>query len=109
VVDYLATMRRHGARSASIHIANAKALALAGEADAAFEQMVFAADRPDALRVFAFVENDAAYAELARDPRVVALMERLRERQTQARERLPETFRRHGLDWPWPAATAQKR
>ena len=27
-------------------------------------------------------------------------MKRLREREAQARARLPETFRRHGLAWP---------
>jgi TolB-like protein/Tfp pilus assembly protein PilF len=109
VVDYLATMRRHGARSTGIHIASAKALAMAGQADAAYEQMVFAADRPDATRAFVWIEGDAAFAELDRDPRIPTVVQRLREKQTQARERLPETFRRQGLDWPWPGSTAQKR
>ena len=109
VVDYLATMRRHGARSTGVHIASAKALAMAGQVDAAYEQLVFAADRPDATRAFVWIEDDAAFAELARDPRVATVEQRLREKQTRARERLPETFGRHGLDWPWPGAAAQKR
>jgi hypothetical protein len=109
VVDYVATMRRHGARSTGVHIASAKALAMAGQADAAYEQMVLAADRPDATRAFLWIEGDAAYAEMARDPRVAAVVQRLREKQTEARERLPETFRRHGLGWPWPGTATQKR
>jgi TolB-like protein/Tfp pilus assembly protein PilF len=109
VVDYLDTMRRHGARSAGVHIASAKALAMAGQADAAYEQMIFAADRPDATRAFVWIDGDAAYAELARDPRIATVVQRLRAKQTQARERLPETFRRHGLDWPWPGTAPQTR
>lgn len=108
VVEYLATMRRHGARSTGVHIASAKALAMAGQADAAYEQMVFAADRPDATRAFLWIEGDAAYGEMARDPRVAAVVQRLREKQTEARERLPETFRPRGLDWPWPGTAGQK-
>ena len=82
---------------------------MAGQPDAAYEQMVFAADRPDATRAFVWIEEDAAFAVLARDPRIATAMQRLRENQSQARERLPETFRRRGLDWPWPGTTAQKR
>jgi hypothetical protein len=100
VLKQLDDMRRHGARSCAIRIAGAKAFALAGRSDEALEQVVLAADAPDALDAFVWIQDDAAFAAVARDPRVEAPIERLREEQARMRARLPETFKRHGLPWP---------
>jgi hypothetical protein len=102
VHEYVTTMRRHGASSAAIHVASAKALALLGRPDEALEQIRIAVERPDAVRAFRWMEGDAAFAEVARDPRVEAVMKQLRDQQQAARARLPETFRRRELNWPWP-------
>ena len=102
VLTHLDSMRRHGARSCGVRIAGAKAYALSGRPDEALEQVVLAADTPDAQTVFAWIQDDAAFAEVARDRRVAATIERLRQEQARTRARLPETFRRHGLTWPPP-------
>jgi TolB-like protein/Tfp pilus assembly protein PilF len=100
VLKQLDDMRRHGARSCGVRIAGAKAFALSGRPDEALEQVVLAADTPDALDAFVWIQDDAAFAELARDPRVAAPFTRLREEQARQRARLSESFKRHGLPWP---------
>ena len=102
VLRHLDSMRVHGARSCGVRIAGAKAYALSGRPDEALEQVVLAADTPDAQTAFQWIQDDAAFAEVARDRRVAAPIERLRQEQARTRARLPETFRRHGLTWPPP-------
>jgi TolB-like protein/Flp pilus assembly protein TadD len=101
VQDYLTTMRRHGARSASIHVASAKALALLDRSDEALEQMQLAAERPDATRAFRWM-GDTAFARVARDPRIDVVMRQIGDQQQAARARMPDAFRSQGLNWPWP-------
>jgi tetratricopeptide (TPR) repeat protein len=100
VLDLVDSMLKHGARSGAVRISGAKALALAGRPDEALEQTVLAADSPDALIPFLWIRNDAAFAEVARDPRIEAPLKRYQEEQARVRARLPETFKRHGLPWP---------
>ena len=98
------TLRRHGGRSAGIRLGSAKVYALGGRIDEAFEQLALAVDALDAPQGWPFsakgLETDPALAPLRRDPRFAVQMKRLREREAEARARLPETFRRHGLAWP---------
>jgi TolB-like protein/Tfp pilus assembly protein PilF len=100
VVRWLEIMRDHGADSGGIHLASAAALAMAGRKDEAFEQAVLAADAPDAPEILGWAQDNAAIAELARDPRIESLMQRLRDEQARARARLPGTMSRDGVPWP---------
>lgn len=84
-----------------MHLGTAKLYALAGRTDEAIEQLGMAVEARDwPFQTSAATDADPAFVELRRDPRFSAQVERLREREAQARARLPETFRRQGLDWP---------
>jgi TolB-like protein/predicted Zn-dependent protease len=97
----LETMRSHGARNSGVRLSTAKVYALAGRTDEAIEQFGLAVDTPDwPEQTAASTESDPALAELSRDPRFMSQVKRLHDREAQARARLPETFRRQGLDWP---------
>jgi TolB-like protein/tetratricopeptide (TPR) repeat protein len=99
--ELLETMRSHGARASGVRLSTAKVYALAGRNDEAIEQLALAVETPDwPQQTAAATETDPALAELRDDPRFEAQVKRLRDREAQARARLPETFRRQGLDWP---------
>jgi len=99
---YSETMRRHGARAAPIRLHAARAYALGGRHDAALEQLGLAVRAMDVPFPAGPVENDLAFVDLRRDPDFKAQMTLLREKQAQSVARLPETFRRHGLEWTAP-------
>jgi hypothetical protein len=99
--ELLETMRSHGARASGISLSTAKVYALTGRTDEAIEQLALAVETLDwPQQTAAETESDPALAELRDDPRFEAQVKRLREREAQARARLPETFRRQGLNWP---------
>lgn len=102
ITQWLGVMREHGARSGAVRMASAAALAMAGRPDEALEQAELATDTPDAPRLLGAMRDHAAFTELARDPRIEAPMQRLRDQQSRARARLPETLRRNDLPWPPP-------
>ena len=99
--DFIETLRSHGARTSGIHLGTAKLYALAGRTDEAIEQLGLSVEAPDwPFQTAAATDSDPAFVELRRDPRFKAQVKRLRDREAQARARLPEAFRREGLDWP---------
>jgi tetratricopeptide (TPR) repeat protein len=93
-------LHSHGARNSYQRLYYAKVQALAGHEDAAIEQISLAVDALDSPFFAGTTETELEFDELRHDPGFKAQMKRLRERQAEIRARLPETFRRHGLDWP---------
>lgn len=100
-LPFTETIRRHGGRSFGLRLAGARAYALAGRHDEAFEQLGLAAEVMDYLPdTVATIEKDPTFAGLRDDPRFALQMKRMRDQQARIVARLPETFRRHGLAWP---------
>jgi tetratricopeptide (TPR) repeat protein len=101
VIAFVETMRSHGARTSGVRMSTAKLYALAGRTDEAIEQLGLAVDAPDwPFQTAAMTASDPAFFELRHHPRFEGQIKRLREREAQARARLPEAFRRYGVAWP---------
>ena len=100
-LPFTETIRQHAGRSFGLHLAGARAYALAGRRDEAIEQLGIAAEAMDHLPdTVATIEKDPTFAGLQDDPRFALQMQRMRDQQARIVARLPETFRRHGLAWP---------
>ena len=101
-IEFNETQRRHGGRSAGIRVAAAKLYALAGRPDDAVEQLALAADAMDAPSFMETLDDELEFTQLRKDERFQVQVKRVRQMQADARARLPDTFRRHGLSWPPP-------
>lgn len=108
-VEYSETHRRYGGRAAVIRLHASRAYALAGRREEALEQFALAVNAMDSPFPLDPIGRDLALATIRDDPRFQAQLQVVRDRQARAQERLPATFARHGLAWPWPEATPQKR
>jgi hypothetical protein len=103
MLPFTETVRRHGGRTAGIHLAGARAYALAGRRDEALEQLRLSAEAIDSPAHLAELAADPIFAEVRDDPRFKSQLKLIRDKQTTLIARIPETFRRHGLPaWAAP-------